>query len=236
MKIKGIGFDIDGTLYSNVFMYICTIPSFVKHPRLVWHYSRARVKIREVRPVHNFRGLQADLVAESMGIEHAKARVLIEKKLYEDWENKFRIIRPLAGLKTGVKQLKEEGYKLGVLSDFPVQNKLRFLGLDGCWDCSFTSECTGYLKPHPEPFLELAERLKLKPEEILYVGNSYSKDVEGAAAVGMKTAHYAAHYSAHNAAYSGAKPVKNSIADFTFSRYKQLFDYIHTLNGQIEKH
>lgn len=219
MGIKGIGFDIDGTLYSNIFMYICTVPSFIKHPRLVWHYSRARAEIRKIRPVNNFRRTQAALVAGSMGIDEAKARALIEKKLYEDWEGKFRIIEPLPGLKEGIEELKKRGFKLGVLSDFPVQNKLKFLGLEG-WECSFTSESTGYLKPHPESFIELAKRLGLKPEEILYVGNSYEKDIEGAAAIGMKTAHLS------------SKPVKNSIADLTFNRYEQLFEYIQ----QLEKH
>ncbi len=221
MGIKGIGFDIDGTLYNNMFMYICTIPSFIKHPRLVYHYSRARSRIREIRPVNNFRRTQAELVAESMGHSEVVVRAMIENKLYEDWENLFRIIRPFPGLKTGLVKLREAGLKLGVLSDFPVQNKLKFLGLED-WDCSFTSESTGYLKPHPEPFLELAKRLKLKPEEILYVGNSYEKDVLGAAAVGMKTAHISAR----------KKP--GSRADFTFSQYKELFDYI--LGLQAENH
>ncbi len=216
MVIKGIGFDIDGTLYNNAFMYLCTIPSFIKHPRLVWHYSRARSLIRDIRPITNYRKMQARLVSKSMGIDEVKARLVIETKLYEDWENRFRIIKPLSGLKEGLLELREKGYKLGVLSDFPVQNKLKFLGLED-WDCSFTSESTGYLKPHPEPFLELARRLKLKPEEILYVGNSYSKDVLGAAAVGMTTAHLS------------VREIKDSVADFTFSRYRDLFKYIRTL-------
>ena len=216
MGIKGIGFDLDGTLYNNIFMYVCTIPSFIKHPRLVWHYSRARAEIRNIRPISNFRKMQAKLVAETMGASEVEIRLRIEQKLYEDWENRFRIIRPFSGLNEGVKQLRESGYRLGVLSDFPVQNKLKFLGLED-WDCSFTSESTGYLKPHPEPFLELAKRLELDPSEILYVGNSYSKDVLGAAAVGMKTAHLA------------SKPHPGGAADFTFSRYADLFEYIKTL-------
>ncbi|HAK44897.1 MAG TPA: HAD family hydrolase [Spirochaeta sp.] len=217
MKIKGIGFDIDGTLYNNISMYLCTIPSFLKHPRLLLHYSKARTEIRKMRPISNFRRTQAKLVADSMGISEHDARRIIETRLYEDWVHLFHIIKPLEGLHEGVAELREAGYKLGVLSDFPVQNKLKFLGLED-WDCSFTSETTNYLKPHPEPFIELAERLELKPGEILYVGNSYEKDVLGAAAVGMKTAHLS------------SRKIRNSKADFTFSRYKDLFEYIRNLN------
>ena len=217
MKIRGIGFDIDGTLYENAGMYICTIPSFLKHPRLMIHFGRARSEIRKIRPITNFRRTQAELVAKGMGVPEYKARAVIEKKLYEEWEYLFRIIRPLPGLREGLVELRESGFKLGVLSDFPVQNKLKFLGLED-WDCSFTSEKTNYLKPHPEPFLELARRLELEPGEILYVGNSYDKDVLGAKAVGMKTAHLT------------RCPKLGSEADFSFSRYRDLFSYIRTLN------
>lgn len=217
MKIKGIGFDIDGTLYDNFFMYLCTMPSFLKHPRLVIHFSKARTQIRTIRPIDNFRRSQAELVASSMKISEPAARAMIETRLYEEWAHLFHLIKPFKGLDKGVAELRASGYKLGVMSDFPVQKKLEFLGLED-WDCSFTSEETNYLKPHPEPFLELAGKLGLKPEEILYVGNSYGKDVLGAAAVGMKTAHLS------------RRKVKGSKADFTFSRYSDLFDYIRTLN------
>ena len=217
MSIKGIGFDIDGTLYANIGMYICTIPSFIRHPRLLIHFSRARSEIRNIRPVENFRRTQAGLVASGMGIPEYKARAVIEKKLYEEWESLFRIIKPFSGLHEGIAGLRAAGYRLGVLSDFPVQNKLKFLGLED-WDCSFTSEATNYLKPHPEPFLELARRLDLKPEEILYVGNSYEKDILGASAVGMKTAHLT------------RRKTPGSIADLSFSRYSELFNYIESLN------
>ncbi len=213
MNIKGIGFDIDGTLYCNCFMYICSIPSLIKHPLLLSHFGKVRSEIREHRPVDNYRRLQAGLIAEAMGKPEVEIRARVEKHLYEDWEKSFRIIRPLKGLDEGLRQLRAQGYALGVLSDFPVQNKLKYLGLED-WDCSFTSESTGYLKPHPEPFLELANRMNLPPEQILYVGNSYSKDVVGAADVGMKTAHYA------RSAPEGSR------ADFTFSRYKDLFNFI----------
>lgn len=213
MNIKGIGFDIDGTLYNNCFMYICSIPSLIKHPLLLSRFGKVRSEIRKHRPVENYRRLQAGLIAESMGKSEVEIRARVEKHLYEDWEKSFRIIKPLKGLDEGLRKLRAKGYTLGVLSDFPVQNKLQYLGLED-WDCSFTSESTGYLKPHPEPFLELADRMNLPPEQILYVGNSYSKDVVGAAGVGMKTAHYARSAPA------------GSIADFTFRKYRDLFNYI----------
>ena len=153
-----------------------------------------------------------------MGLPEHVVRAKIEKLLYENWEKSFRIIRPFSGLKEVLDQLRSDGYILGVMSDFPVQNKLKYLGLEG-WDCSFTSEQTNYLKPHPEPFLELARRMKLDPAEILYVGNSFSKDIKGASAVGMKTAYL----------YSGKK--KADSADFTFTDYRRLYEYVKNIDN-----
>ncbi len=214
MEIKAVGFDIDGTLYRNMMMYICSTPSFIKHPVLVSHFSKARKEIRNIRPIDDFRKVQTSLISASMGIPEDRVEAMIEKRLYKDWEETFKCIRPVKGVRQTLEKIKELGLGLGALSDFPVQNKLKYLGLDGYWDCEFTSEETGYLKPHPESFLLLAERLGVKPEEILYVGNSYSKDVEGAAAVGMKTAHFS------------LKKKDNSIADITFGRYSELYQYL----------
>lgn len=51
-----------------------------------------------------------------------------------------------------------------------------------------SSEESGMLKPAPEPFLDLAARLRLEPAQILYVGNSPSLDIAGAHGVGMDAA------------------------------------------------
>ena len=138
MKIKGIGFDIDGTLYNNTFMYHLYYSALLLSiPRLVWHYGRTRNRIRGVRPVDNFRRLQAGLIAEDMRKPEPEVRARVERHLYEDWEKSFRIIRPFPHIAGGLAGLRRDGYRLGVLSDFPVQNKLKFLGLED-WDCSFT--------------------------------------------------------------------------------------------------
>jgi putative hydrolase of the HAD superfamily len=68
----------------------------------------------------------------------------------------------------------------------------------------------------------------LPPEEILYVGNSFAYDVVGAKKAGMKAAwitrSFAAGRFATHASPAGAGPdVK---ADFVFSGYRQLRDYV----------
>jgi len=77
------------------------------------------------------------------------------------------------------------------------------------------SEETGALKPSPVPFLALADALGVSPDRMLYVGNSVSSDVQGASAVGMKTA-CVVHPLALTAGY------RIPGADISFSSYRKL--------------
>jgi putative hydrolase of the HAD superfamily len=51
----------------------------------------------------------------------------------------------------------------------------------------FTSKDLGYEKPDKRFFLKISERIRIKPEECIMIGNDYSKDIEGAKAAGLKT-------------------------------------------------
>jgi putative hydrolase of the HAD superfamily len=94
------------------------------------------------------------------------------------------------------------GLKTAVMSDFPIGEKLKYFGMEDIWDVKISSEESGYLKPDRRPFLLLSARLGMKPEEIIYVGNSYTYDVLGSKNVGMIAGHLS----------SSAKD--GSIADF----------------------
>jgi putative hydrolase of the HAD superfamily len=126
--------------------------------------------------------------------------------------------------------LKEGGLKLGLLSDFPPETKLKYLNIPDLWDTVLCSETIGALKPDPLPFAELARSMGLPPEKILYVGNSFPYDVAGAKKAGMKAAWVSRGFAARGlgarrkspGAFSGVK------ADFVFSGYRQLRDYVLT--------
>ena len=219
MKIKAVGFDIDGTLYPNLSMYIRSSVSFIGHPLLVYHFSKIRKEIRRTEHTGNFRDTQAKLLAYSMKISHQKAADLMERHLYQAWEYSFKGVKPFKDVRPGLLSLKREGIKLGALSDFPVQKKLDFLGLSDLMEFAFSSEDTGYLKPHSAPFINLISKFGISPDEILYVGNNYKYDILGAKNAGLRTAHLA------------RKPEFDSQADFSFYSFLDLRDWILTLNN-----
>lgn len=216
VKIKAIGFDVDGTLYPSSQMVFSAVSSFISAPVLMYNFAKVRREVRRVTYDCGLREMQARLVARRMGIDQDEALRRIEKDLYGRWDRSFRHIKPFPGVRETLLSLAHEGYILGALSDFPLSHKLRYLGVDDLFSVRLSSEETGYLKPHSVPFLQLARRLGAAPEEILYVGNNGEYDIKGAASVGMKTAHIAK---------AGKGEEK---ADFVFQTFFQLRDWIES--------
>ncbi len=219
MKIKAVGFDIDGTLYPNSSMYVYSTFAFLGHPVLFYHFGKARKNIRRIKYSGDFRTVQAELVAASMHRDVKRIAGMIDKGLYGSLDSVFKNVKPYKEVRPVLMSLRAEGIPLGAMSDLPIGRKLEYLNIDDLFDFSFSSEETNFLKPSPVPFKHLVKKFDLLPEEILYVGNNYEYDVLGAAAVGLRTAHLS------------KKPVPGSIADFTFYTFTELRDWIFSINN-----
>lgn len=85
------------------------------------------------------------------------------------------------------------------------------------------SEETGYLKPQPEIFEHATSLAECKPEEILYIGDSYTSDVIGGTAYGWKVAWYTDS--------NGTKEERLHDAHFVFDNFKDLTEL---LNVELE--
>ena len=72
-----------------------------------------------------------------------------------------------------------------MFTDFPLFGKLEGMGLDGYVDFSASSDDVGFLKPDSHCFEYLLYNLKLERNDVLYVGDSYSKDIAGACNAGI---------------------------------------------------
>jgi putative hydrolase of the HAD superfamily len=221
-EINGVAFDLDGTLYPNYRFYIRLIPFILKEHRLLRAMGKARDLLRaavaEGHFYDRFYDLQARYMAEILKDDEDAVKKRTEKLIYRGWEPLFSKIKPFPHVRESLGLLRERGFKLGLLSDFPPELKLENLNLAGFWDAVLCSESTGRLKPDPLPFLELAKRMALPPERILYVGNSVSYDIIGAKGVGMKAALVSSSFRKKRR-YKGG-------ADFIFYDYRQLSNYV----------
>src|SRR5262245_45532214 len=90
-----------------------------------------------------------------------------------------------------VKALKTR-YSLGLLSNFDsAETGLKILGTHGLrsyFNPIHLSEAIGYRKPRREAFLHTAEAMRVAPQEVLFIGDTFALDVVGAKGVGMDAA------------------------------------------------
>jgi putative hydrolase of the HAD superfamily len=82
--------------------------------------------------------------------------------------------------------LKKRGYRLAILSNWDPRLRilLEGFGLAGLFDEMIISSEVGSEKPDERIFRIVEERLKLKPQDLLHVGDSQFHDWEGATRVG----------------------------------------------------
>jgi putative hydrolase of the HAD superfamily len=214
MSIRAVGFDIDGTLYPDYRFHARVLPIIIPNLRLLLSMGKAREELRARRREGSFYRNQAEIAARHLARPADEVQTLLAERIYRAWEPLFAKVKIHSHVRETMESLRARGLKLGVLSDFPAEAKLKHLGLWGLWDAVVCSEEVGHLKPAPDSFLALAKGLGVAPEEMLYVGNNPAYDIKGAAAVGMRTACIARR----------GRRVPG--ADFVFSSYRELQSWI----------
>ena len=98
---------------------------------------------------------------------------------------------PYEGVRETLSALKSKGLRLGIVTDAPhlqAYTRLVALGIEDYFEPVVCFEDTKQRKPSQLPFAKALSALGLKPEEVLFVGDSLRRDVEGASKFGMKTA------------------------------------------------
>ena len=223
--IEAIAFDIDGTLYPAWKLTLHAVPFFIRHIR----FMKAFRKVRRILHKHSssdpdkalpdFFNVQNELLATQLNSTPQEIGNFLDKEIYQGWKKKFLRIRPYPFAKEAIIRLKEAGFKIGILSDFPPEQKGSVWDILPLCDVALDSEAVGALKPSRIPFLKLAEALNTPCERILYVGNSKAYDIAGASAVGMKTAYIV------NPLVSFFRK-KPPYADISFSNYRQFLNYV----------
>ena len=86
-----------------------------------------------------------------------------------------------------LKTLRGRGIKLGLISNADVMEVANWekSPLFGLFDVEMISCRVGMLKPEPEIYISCVERMGIRAEECLFVGDGGSGELEGARAVGM---------------------------------------------------
>jgi putative hydrolase of the HAD superfamily len=90
------------------------------------------------------------------------------------------------GAKNTLSELQERGYRLAVLSnnDSRLRSVLKDLAIDSLFEKIFISSEMGIEKPDPAIFREVEKSFGKEPSRFLHVGDSHSRDFEGARKAG----------------------------------------------------
>ena len=119
----------------------------------------------------------------------------IHDSLFEElWETfaRGKCWRLAEGAVDTLQVLGTRGYRLAVLSnnDSRLRPVLRDLGVSDLFEKLFISSEIGFEKPSPEIFKEVELELGTAAKDMLHVGDSYSRDVQGALSAGWRTSLY----------------------------------------------
>lgn len=208
--IKAVVFDLDNTLVDFMTMKKLSIEAAVS------------AMIDSGLPVNREEAYRIiDEIYKEQGIEYQQVfdtfllKVLnkIDYKILSAGIVAYRRAReaaliPYPHVYSTLNQLLKLGLKLGILSDAPIKEaylRLAYMNFHHIFDAIVTFDETGQRKPSPVPFNVILQKLNVKPEESLMVGDWVERDIIGASNIGMKTvfAKYGDTFNTekHNAQY-----------------------------------
>ena len=202
MSVKAVLFDLDGTLLKmdqdefvkTYFQYLA------KHLAPKGYTSDKLLKVF-------FAGVSAMAANDgSCSNEEAFWKVFtasygeesIKDKAYIDefYKNDFNHVQSVCGFYKEAKEIvtlvKEKG-KIPILATNPLfphtatENRMRWAGLETADFAEYTTyENCHFCKPNPKYYEELLEKMDLKPEECIMVGNDVEEDMIPAEILGME--------------------------------------------------
>ena len=200
VKKRAVLFDLDNTLYDY---------DKPHEKALVASYQTLKKKIRISKKKfdHLFKVSKEEIHRELSGTASAHNRILYFQRLIEKTHNTVdptlildlyyaywnTFLKNMVEEKEStklLKELKKRGYSIAIVSDMTTNiqlKKMKKLKLTPYIDYLITSEETGSEKPHSIMFLLALNKLDVKPEEAIMVGDNSINDVEGANSVGMDT-------------------------------------------------
>jgi HAD superfamily hydrolase (TIGR01509 family) len=158
-------------------------------------FTKHLVELRQISPKGDAELRQINTTAEHLQKVTAGFGIELSQDILERLELAF--ITPeaysataLPGIQEIVKSLVGKVH-LGVISNTRshvlIEETVKHLGLRDCFDPFVTSVSALYRKPSPRIFQAVLNVWKLTPEQVVMIGDSPSKDIAGAKALGMKT-------------------------------------------------
>ncbi len=104
------------------------------------------------------------------------------------------------GVKEVLGELKKQ-YRLGAVSDGQqlwAEPEMHRVGLNDYFEFVVVSGKYGYRKPDPRMYQKALQKMNLKSEEVIFIGNDMYRDIYGAHEAGMKTVFFKSNQGDQN--------------------------------------
>lgn len=173
--IRAVVFDLDDTLYPEI--------SYAEDG-----FRKAAAVLENLYGVKNaYQKIRTLFDEDRMGVfDRLCSSESLPEKAVEDAVDTYRKNQPeklefYPKTKDVLQYLRQNGLKTGIITDgrpFSQRAKIRALGAEAYFDAIIVTDEIGreYRKPHPRAFEEMARKLNVRTEEMMYVGDNPQKD------------------------------------------------------------
>lgn len=189
-KVKAIMFDLDNTLVDFMRMKWRAIDSACDAMIDSGLPLTKSAAIKKVDEIYTKLGIEYhnvfdELLKETMGKIDPKI-LAVGVVSYRRVEESY--LRPYPNTISTLTELIRRGYRLGIISDAPVfqvWSRLAAMSLHHYFEFAITFDDTKIKKPGKLPFRSAIKKLRLRPYELLMIGDDPRKDVAGAKNMGI---------------------------------------------------
>ncbi|MBI2971506.1 MAG: HAD-IA family hydrolase [Candidatus Aenigmarchaeota archaeon] len=213
MRIKAVIFDLDNTLLDFIKMKKLATKDSAKAMVQAGLKMQEQEAYRQMRAFcyKNYRNMESDTAFIKLMKQMSSGNVRVFAAGVHAYNTTRSMhLRPYPQVKETLRMLRKRGIRTGVITDAPgvkAWQRLFACGIGGYFDVVVTRDDTRRRKPHQLPFRAAVRKLKLRPNEILFIGDQPHRDIRGARRAGMQTclaayglqnefAHYAEKYRA----------------------------------------
>ncbi|MCX6817750.1 MAG: HAD-IA family hydrolase [Candidatus Aenigmarchaeota archaeon] len=193
MKIKAILFDLDNTLIDFMLMKRMSCEAAIDAMVSAGLKMDRQKAMKILFELYGAKGIEYNRIFQEF-LKKTTGKVdyrILAEGIVAYRKAQVSYVKPYAGTVRTLMKLREAGLKLGIVSDAPSINawiRLIEMKLDHFFDVVVTFNDTGEKKPSKFPFLKAVKEIGERPENILFVGDWPERDIQGAKALGMRTA------------------------------------------------
>ncbi len=190
MKYAAVVFDLFGTLvnnlpyeeYQNILRQVASVLTVPFNDfRQLWSETAHE------RSVGTFPNVEANIeyICKKLGVNTDNTQIMLATKIRYNFV--ANTMEPREDALDALSRLKSQGFKIGLISNCSPETPVIWKNtpLAPLFDVAIFSCLVGLQKPDPRIYQMAVEKLAVKPENCLYIGDGDYQELSGASQVGM---------------------------------------------------